>query len=223
MRRIRHLSFANVVSLIALFVALGGTALASVIISSNSQVGPGTISGHKPPSGKHANIISGSVNGSDVVESSLGIVPNASKLDGLDSSQFGRVATARFELDTPSVSGTNAHDDFLTLPGLGQVNLRCSNGGGGGAIGMADFENTSSGREDVVYSRAYGTTPGYPHYSEVLPTGLQGGIFTAPGSGGGQSVTQVADQTASPQIATVILSGNANTSRCLFFGQVVSG
>jgi hypothetical protein len=61
----------NVVGYIALFVALGGTAMASVIITSNSQVAQNTISGHKPPSGKHANIIAGSVNGQDVADNSL--------------------------------------------------------------------------------------------------------------------------------------------------------
>jgi hypothetical protein len=46
-QRIRsRLTFANVVSLIALFVALGGTATAALIITSNSQVAPNTISGH---------------------------------------------------------------------------------------------------------------------------------------------------------------------------------
>jgi hypothetical protein len=71
MRRIRqHLTFANVVSVIALFVALGGTALASITITRNSQVGPGTISGHKPPSGKHANVIAGSINGTDIADRS---------------------------------------------------------------------------------------------------------------------------------------------------------
>jgi hypothetical protein len=67
-----HLTFANVVSLMALFVALGGTAVAAVIITDNSQVAQNTISGHKPPSGKHANIIAGSINGQDVFENSLG-------------------------------------------------------------------------------------------------------------------------------------------------------
>ncbi len=67
-----HVSFANVVSLVALFVALGGTAAAAVIITDNSQVAPNTISGHKPPSGKHANIIGGSLNGQDVASNSLG-------------------------------------------------------------------------------------------------------------------------------------------------------
>jgi hypothetical protein len=67
-----HLTFANVVSVLALFVALGGTAAAAVIITDNSQVAQDTISGHKPPSGKHANIIAGSINGQDVLENSLG-------------------------------------------------------------------------------------------------------------------------------------------------------
>jgi hypothetical protein len=66
-----HLTFANVVSLAALFVALGGTATAvTYVVSSNSQIGPGTISGHKPPSGKHANIIAGSINGTDIADRS---------------------------------------------------------------------------------------------------------------------------------------------------------
>ncbi len=91
MRRIRSkLTYANVMSTIAVFGVLGGgTALAAYVVSSNSQIGPGTISGHKPPSGKHANVIAGSVNGQDVAsnsltganikEGSLGKVPSAAK------------------------------------------------------------------------------------------------------------------------------------------------
>jgi hypothetical protein len=58
---------AMTVACVALFVALGGTALAaSYVISSNSQVARGTISGHRPPSGKHANIIGGSISVRDL-------------------------------------------------------------------------------------------------------------------------------------------------------------
>jgi hypothetical protein len=64
-------SHGTIVAYLALFVALGGTATAvSYVVSSNSQVGPGTISGHKPPSGKHANIIAGSINGTDIADRS---------------------------------------------------------------------------------------------------------------------------------------------------------
>jgi hypothetical protein len=82
MRRIRRPSHATVVAYLALFVALGGTAMASVIITNNSQVDRGTISGHRPPSGKHPNIIRGSVSGKDILESTLGEVPRA-KIGGI--------------------------------------------------------------------------------------------------------------------------------------------
>jgi hypothetical protein len=62
----RHLTYANVMATLAVFIALGGTALASVIITSNRQVASGTISGHNPPTGRHANLIAGSVDGQDV-------------------------------------------------------------------------------------------------------------------------------------------------------------
>ena len=68
-----RLTYANVISTLALFLVLGGgTALAAYVVSSNSQIGPGTVSGHKPPTGKHANIIAGSINGQDVADNSLG-------------------------------------------------------------------------------------------------------------------------------------------------------
>jgi hypothetical protein len=68
MRRIRqHLTYANVMATLAVFLVLGGgTAFAAYVVSSNSQIGPGTVSGHHAPSGKHANIIAGSINGQDV-------------------------------------------------------------------------------------------------------------------------------------------------------------
>ena len=62
-----HLTYANVmVSVLAFVVLGGGTALGAFVVSSNSQIGPGTVSGHNPPTGKHANLISGSINDQDV-------------------------------------------------------------------------------------------------------------------------------------------------------------
>jgi hypothetical protein len=69
MRRFRP-SPAMVVACIALFIAVGGVAAGAVVITSNSQVDRGTISGHKPPSGKHPNIIAESISGKDVADRS---------------------------------------------------------------------------------------------------------------------------------------------------------
>jgi hypothetical protein len=44
--------------------------MAAVIVTSNSQVARDTISGHKPPSGKHPNILAGSINGKDIADRS---------------------------------------------------------------------------------------------------------------------------------------------------------
>ena len=71
------LGFANVVSVIALFVALSGTAAAALIVTSNSEIGPNTIYGHNAPSGANKNVIANSLTGADVKESTLGKVPNA--------------------------------------------------------------------------------------------------------------------------------------------------
>jgi hypothetical protein len=61
------LTYANVmVSLLTFIVLGGGTALGAVIVSSNSQIGPETVSGHHAPRGAHPNIISASLNGTDV-------------------------------------------------------------------------------------------------------------------------------------------------------------
>lgn len=47
---------------LAVFIALGGTAMAaSYLVSSNSQVGPNVIAGHAAPAGTHSNLIPGSV------------------------------------------------------------------------------------------------------------------------------------------------------------------
>jgi hypothetical protein len=58
------------VTILAFVVLGGGTALGAYVVSSNSQVGPGTIRGHKPPTGKHANIIANSINGKDIADRS---------------------------------------------------------------------------------------------------------------------------------------------------------
>ena len=68
-----HLTYANVmVTILAFLVLGGGTAIASFVVTSNSQVAGGTISGHEPPAGKHSNIIAGSVNSADLATGAVG-------------------------------------------------------------------------------------------------------------------------------------------------------
>jgi hypothetical protein len=50
----------------ALLVSVGGNAAAALIITKNNQIGAGTVAGHHPPLGDHANIIAGSIAGHDL-------------------------------------------------------------------------------------------------------------------------------------------------------------
>src|SRR5436305_1331477 len=139
LRRLRsRLTYANVVSTLALFLVLSGgaTALAAVIISSNSQVASSTISGHKPPTGDHANIISGSVNGTDLASGAV----TGTKLAGgaVTGTKLAAGAVGNGALAANSVDGTKVLDGSLTgadiasnsitgsqinVPTLGEVTL----------------------------------------------------------------------------------------------------
>jgi hypothetical protein len=129
MRRIlRRLTFANVVSVTALVVALGGTAAASVLITSNSQVAKNTISGHNPPSGDHANIIGGSLATQDLALSA-----------GRTYSRRAAIAAAPSPIP----------QTILMVPGFGKVQGLCESAGPGEVAAYARFNNTSASPLDV--------------------------------------------------------------------------
>src|SRR3954454_19558770 len=72
-RLLRHRpSPAMAVALLALFVALGGSAMAAFVVSSNSQIGPDTIYGANKPATANDNIVDGSIMAVDIAASSLG-------------------------------------------------------------------------------------------------------------------------------------------------------
>lgn len=162
-------SHAVVVAYLALFVALGGTATAvTYVVSSNSQIGPNTISGHKPPTGDHANVIAGSINGqdvadnsvrgADVVESSLGEVPSAT-LGGLGSRPGNN-----FSCDPESTTFTGpCASAEVTLPApsrvliIGEIRAEpdVGNGNGGGSCRVSGMRSpapvfVNGGQTDVM-------------------------------------------------------------------------
>ena len=121
---------AMIVACIALFVAIGGTATAvTYVVSSNSQVGPGTISGHAPPTGKHANVIPNSINGRDIKDRS-GVdtcqTPLLVKLGAICAGSDGVARTfpeamnhcAGFGLRLPSLSEATTLAEKYDVPGI---------------------------------------------------------------------------------------------------------
>src|SRR3954452_16754881 len=139
MRRIRrHLTYANVlVTILAFLVLGGGTAVAAFVVSSNSQVGPGTISGHKPPVGKHANVISGSIYTKDLAAGTVtaaklhgGAVSNTKLANGAVSTaklkagavgtgNLGNGAVTGSKLASGAVGGSNIADGGVTATKIG--------------------------------------------------------------------------------------------------------
>jgi hypothetical protein len=95
------------------FIVGGGTAYGAFVVSSNSQVASGTISGHKPPAGKHANIISGSLNATDLASNAVtnpkiaAFAVTSGKLKG-SAVTNGKIASGA--VTNPKI-GTQAIDD----------------------------------------------------------------------------------------------------------------
>jgi hypothetical protein len=152
MSRIRsRLTYANVMATLAVFLVVGGgTALGAFVVSSNSQIGPGTVAGHKPPAGKHANVISGSLNATDLA---AGAVTNP-KLSGL---HFLHASSAALH-DQPG--GSTAAKSLFKI-GRVQLSAFCQNNGGGQLI--AGIEPTVTQAGPVLVADGDGSDPDFVH------------------------------------------------------------
>lgn len=98
-----RLTYANVMVTVLAFVVLGGgTALASFVVSSNSQVGPNTISGHRPPAGAHSNLMTRSIGAQDLALNGVNsLAIQNGQVSPLDLNVNTTKATARYN-DGPS-------------------------------------------------------------------------------------------------------------------------
>jgi hypothetical protein len=123
----RRLSYANVVATLALFVALGGSAAAAVIVSSNSEIAPNTIYGANLPAGKNDNIVGGSVGSSDLASSSVvnsklatGAVGSGKLADkAVIAGKIADAAVAQSNLANGAVGTAKLASGAVTLPKLG--------------------------------------------------------------------------------------------------------
>ncbi len=133
----RRLSFANVVSLVALFVALGGTSWAALRIS-GSQIKNRSVSGSK--------LKRNTLGGATIKESRLSKVPRARRADRLGGLTAGELKL-RCPSDTFPVSGVCIDERQRAVAAYGSARVEC------GRIGrrVASYE-------EVVNS--YGGSPG---------------------------------------------------------------
>jgi hypothetical protein len=104
-----------IVALIALFVALGGSVYAA------SRIDGHTIEVRSLPGNR---IVTNSVTGNEVNERRLAKVPNADKLDGINSSAFSRVASSGIPanaIPAPSGGSGTARSVVIRAPQRGSL------------------------------------------------------------------------------------------------------
>ena len=197
-----HLTYANVMVTILAFIVLGGgTALASFVVSSNSQVGPGTISGHKPPTGDDANIIGGSVNSADlanhaVTEPKLAASAVGARAYGLVTDHMTPTVTR-----SKNVAGvTNPKEGIFCIALAGGIDASKTGlvvtpdfttdetSFNGDAQAMAEWVSDGAGcpagRLEVITGERRSSTSGSPdgdvHTDTLIPLGGQGFFFVVP-------------------------------------------
>jgi hypothetical protein len=109
-----------IVAVIALFVALGGSAAA--LSGSNTvqsdDLGPGSQVTAPDVAANAVNgsdVVDNSISGADVNESSLGTVPNASKVGGLPPSSLTKGRAVTKSLCSPPANGTFADCGTVTI------------------------------------------------------------------------------------------------------------
>lgn len=88
----RHLTYANVISTVCLFLVLGGGAAFAATKLAKSSVGTEQLKGEAVTKGKMApnsvnskKVVNGSLTGEDIASSTLGKVPNATNAEHADS------------------------------------------------------------------------------------------------------------------------------------------
>jgi hypothetical protein len=203
-----------VIALIALFVSLGGSAVA--LSGSNTvftdditdnevrtaDVRNDTLAGGglgatdlKPSSVGTSEVALNSLTGADVNESGLGIVPNANQLDGLDSSAFARGAISNARA---SALGDTAGTTVITAAGYGHIELNCSPGAS--TVSLRYVNDTGSSRYLAE------STSSDIYFSDLVPNG---GQFTASGGAGATFVFDISDEASPQRIAHIDASATA--------------
>jgi hypothetical protein len=110
----RHLTYANVISTLCLFLVLGGGAAFAAAKLAKSSVGTEQLKGEAVTKGKLApnsvnskKVVNGSLTGEDIAASTLGKVPNAGFAENADH------ATSAGSANTASTAGTAANAEKL--------------------------------------------------------------------------------------------------------------
>jgi hypothetical protein len=159
MRSIRRPSAPLVISIVALFAALGGTSYAAVKITGHDiakrTIGGVNVKTHTLGAKK---VKPDSLGGDQIDEALLGTVPSADTLDGIDSAGFMKSTQRLFEATAADVSNFASGATLVQLPGvpagsyLVTAKLTYDNDGGTGAAETCTLEVPGANDETTIYA-----------------------------------------------------------------------
>jgi hypothetical protein len=189
----RHVSYANVMATIAMFIAIGGGAYAASTIN-GSEIKSRTIKGKKivKQGITRKEVKNDTLRGAQIDESTLGIVPNADKVDGLDSTDFLGSGDVRAD---GTASSTDI-DNFTTTTYTDVVSTTVNAPKAGflfitGTLSAED-DGSFAGRGDLFYRLALDATglTNDAFYHEISTNGAAG-VNIIGGSGAASAVVPV--------------------------------
>jgi hypothetical protein len=116
----RHLTYANVISTVCLFLVLGGGAAFAATKLAKSSVGTEQLKGEAVTKGKMApnsvnskKVVNGSLTGEDIASSTLGKVPNAEHADSATTAGSANSASSATNASHASTADTAANAEKL--------------------------------------------------------------------------------------------------------------
>jgi hypothetical protein len=240
MNRRRHLSYANVIATLALFVAMGGSSYAALTIT-GKQIRNNTVRSTDIRNGtlQGRDVRADALSGSSIIESSLARVPDADMLDGLDSSAFERAGakaadadrvdgldstelqrgsgqTVAGRRDWTASTGSASAQAVLDLPGIGVVVGTC--------VGYTNSQRSNMRFENDTTATVFSwmsSGSGPDAYAALAPASAHGAPdLTSPSPAALLATWQVR---AGERTATVVASTRFTTSssgvRCEFHAQ----
>jgi hypothetical protein len=173
----KRLTFANVVSAIALFIALGGTVYAAGKIS-GKQIKPNSIPGNRLK--KHT------LTGNQINVATLGTVPSADNANTLAGQAPSAYEPASFWTRTGLVKSASGQTVSLATFGPFNLQLKCVAGSGSNVESVIDATSTEAnsdgyGTEMTAAGTAYEVLSTFTSRSKFYETNSNAADFLTPG------------------------------------------
>ena len=170
-----HLTYANVVSTLCLFIVLGGSAYATHShLTKSEDIMNGEVQNEDlaPNSVGTGKVIDNSLTGDDIKESGLGTVPNASRLADRPARSFVTGPGALHSNRLRDPRGDNAADEvLLKVPGFGDLRAACTSTG----FAAVEFYNLSGAPLEVITHRGPNGVLANTTRTETIPKNDRGG------------------------------------------------